>query len=221
MPSGRESGTVVGSEPSGLPVAMIVLALDCSAGACSAAVASGDRLCASHWRAMERGHAEVLVPMIQRAAADAAVRFPEIDEIRVTRGPGSFTGIRIALSAAQGLALATGAEIVAVDSFEALRPAVPPGRRLLGVMDAGRGNFHVRDLRGISAPFVASAERLLTLAPFDAVGDGAARIAGLAPGSVRVCAPALPDAARLLLRPLVGGPPVPLYLTRPHIGPAP
>lgn len=221
MPSGRESGTVAGSEPLGPPVAMIVLALDCSAGACSAAVASGDRLCASHWRAMGRGHAEALVPMVERAAADAAVRFPEIGEIRVTRGPGSFTGIRIALSAAQGLALATGAAIVAVDSFEALRPAVPPDRRVLGVMDAGRGNFHVRDLQGTSPPFTASAERLLALAPFDAVGDGAARIAGLAPGSVRACAPGLPDAARLLLRPLTGGPPVPLYLTRPHLGPAP
>ena len=200
---------------------MIVLALDCSAGACSAAVASGNRLCASHWRAMRRGHDEALIPMIERVASDAAVRFSEINEIRVTRGPGSFTGIRIALSAAQGLALATGAEVVAADSFEALRPAVLPGRRVLGVMDTGRDDFHVRDLRSVCPPFTASAERLLALAPFDAVGDGAARIAGLAPGSVRVCAPALPDAARLLLRPLAGGPPVPLYLTRPHLGPAP
>ena len=200
---------------------MVELALDCAANACSVAVARGGKLVASHWRAMARGHAEAAPVMVERAMADAGADFPEISRITVTRGPGSFTGIRIALAAARGLALATGAGIAAVPTFEALRPPEPPEGRLLAVLDTRRGSLYAADLSGAAEPFVTTAEALIAEAPFAAVGDAAAALAALAPGAVQALAPALPDAARLLDRPFPPGPVSPLYLTPPHTGPAP
>ena len=198
---------------------MVEIALDCAANACSVAVARNGKLVASHWRPMARGHAEAALVMVERAMVDARADFPEISRITVTRGPGSFTGIRIALAAARGLALATGADIAAVPTFEALRPERPPKGRLFAVLDTKRGSLYAADLSGAAEPFVTTAEALVAEAPFSAVGDAAAVLAALAPGEVRALAPALPDAARLLGRSFRSGPASPLYLTRPHTGP--
>ena len=169
---------------------------------------------------MERGHAEAVLVMVECAMADAEADFAEISRIIVTRGPGSFTGIRIALAAARGLALATGAGITAVPTFEALRPESPPEGRLLAVLDTKRGSLYAADLSATGDPFVTTAEELVAQAPFAVVGDAAAALATLAPGVVQPLAPALPDAVRLLGRTLASGPASPLYLTRPHTGPA-
>ena len=199
---------------------MVELALDCAANACSVAVARGGKLLASHWRRMERGHAEAAPVMLERAMADAGAAFPEISRIIVTRGPGSFTGIRIALAAARGLALVTGAGIAAVPTFEGLRPAEPPEGRLFAVLDTKRGSLYAADLSGAAEPFVTTAEALLARAPFAVTGDAAAELAALAPGAVWALEPVLPDAARLLGRHFPPGPASPLYLTRPHTEPA-
>ncbi len=198
---------------------MVEIALDCAANACSVAIARNGKLVASHWRAMARGHAEAAPVMVERAMADAGAAFPELSRVVVTRGPGSFTGIRIALAAARGLALATGAAIAAVPTFEALRPTEPPEGRLFAVLDTRRGGLYAADLSGAADPFVTTAEALAAQAPFSVVGDAAAVLAALVPGAVRVLGPALPDAARLLGRNFPPGPASPLYLTRPHTGP--
>ena len=199
---------------------MVELALDCAANACSVAVARGGKPVASHWRPMARGHAEAAPVMVERAMADAGATFPELARIVVTRGPGSFTGIRIALAAARGLALVTGADIAAVPTFEALRPAKPPEGRLFAILDTKRGSLYAAELSGSGEPFVTTADALAAEAPFAVVGDAAAGLAALAPGAIRALAPALPDAARLLGRTLEAGPASPLYLTPPHTGPA-
>ena len=198
---------------------MVEIALDCAANACSVAIARNGKLVASHWRAMARGHAEAAPVMVERAMADAGAAFPELSRVVVTRGPGSFTGIRIALAAARGLALATGAAIAAVPTFEALRPTEPPEGRLFAVLDTRRGGLYAADLSGAADPFVTTAEALAAQAPFSVVGDAATVLAALVPGAVRVLGPALPDAARLLGRHFPPGPASPLYLTRPHTGP--
>ncbi len=200
---------------------MIELALDCAAGACSVAVAREGRLLASHWRAMARGHAEAVMGMAARAMADAGQEFGALSRILVTRGPGSFTGIRIALAAAQGLALATGAELAAVSTFEALRPATAPAGRLFAVLDTKRGALYAAELSAGAAPFLTAPEALAAEAPFAVVGDAAAALAALAPGAIRALRPALPDAARLLGRRFPAAPATPLYLSRPAIGAAP
>ncbi|MYE03163.1 MAG: tRNA (adenosine(37)-N6)-threonylcarbamoyltransferase complex dimerization subunit type 1 TsaB, partial [Alphaproteobacteria bacterium] len=148
---------------------MIELALDCAANACSVAVARNGKLVVGHWRPMARGHAEAAPVIVERAMADAGAPFSRLSRIIVTRGPGSFTGIRIALAAARGLALVTGADIAAVPTFEALRPAAPPEGRLFAVLDTKRGSFYAAELSGSAEPFLTTAEALAAEAPFAVV----------------------------------------------------
>ena len=99
---------------------MNILALDTSMGACSAAVLRADGAASSlHARqeAMARGHAEALMPMVAEVLAEAWIAARDLDLIAATEGPGSFTGVRIAIAAARGLALATGAKLYGTDSL--------------------------------------------------------------------------------------------------------
>ena len=99
---------------------MNILALDTSMGVCGAAVllAGGDAertvLCEE---SMARGHAEALMPMVAEAMAGAGIGFAELDLIAATLGPGSFTGVRIAIAAAHGFALVTSAKLWGTDSL--------------------------------------------------------------------------------------------------------
>ncbi|HWK45387.1 MAG TPA: tRNA (adenosine(37)-N6)-threonylcarbamoyltransferase complex dimerization subunit type 1 TsaB [Stellaceae bacterium] len=125
-----------------------ILAFDCSGSACSAAVMIDGRVAAERFQAMQRGQAEVLMPQIEAVMAQAQTGFDELDLIATTVGPGSFTGLRIGLSAARGLALATGRPIVALDAFEAVASGVAADRRgdlpLVVVLDSRRGPAFVQ-----------------------------------------------------------------------------
>ena len=96
---------------------MNILALDTSIGVCGAAVllASGDAHRTLCEESMARGHAEALMPMVAEAVAGAGIGFAEIDVIAATLGPGSFTGVRIAIAAARGFALVTQAKLWGTD----------------------------------------------------------------------------------------------------------
>ena len=89
---------------------MRVLALDTALDACAAAVldTEGRDLLASETQPMSRGHAEALMPMVARVMDAARLEFSDIDRIAVTVGPGSFTGVRVGIAAARGIALAAG-----------------------------------------------------------------------------------------------------------------
>jgi tRNA threonylcarbamoyladenosine biosynthesis protein TsaB len=100
----------------------MLLVLDTCFNACSAALHDG-RLLASRSQIMERGHAEALGPMIEGIFADAGVKPEALTRIVVTRGPGTFTGLRIGLSYAKGMALALNIPLVGIDSLTAT--AVP------------------------------------------------------------------------------------------------
>ena len=84
---------------------MRVLAIDTALEACSAAVLDLDRggIVASETLPMVRGHAEALMPLIARVMDLAEAEFADLDRISVTTGPGSFTGLRVGISAARGL----------------------------------------------------------------------------------------------------------------------
>ena len=97
---------------------MHILALDTSMGACSAAVLmreGASRRLLLREALMTRGHAEALMPMVADVMAESGLDFAELDRIAATVGPGSFTGVRIAIAAARALALVTRAKLFGTD----------------------------------------------------------------------------------------------------------
>ena len=120
---------------------MRVLAIDTALAACSAAVldTAYGGIVASESLPMQRGHAEALLPLLQRVMQQAGFGFADIDRIAVTTGPGSFTGLRVGIAAARGIALA------------AKKPAVG-----------------LSTLSAYAAPHIASDERFPVVAAIDA-----------------------------------------------------
>src|SRR5579872_2478679 len=100
---------------------MRILAIDTALAACSAAVLDTEQavISAHESLAMTRGHAEALMPLVARVLDRAKCDFSEIDRIAVTTGPGSFTGLRVGISAARGLALAAGKPAVGLSTLAA------------------------------------------------------------------------------------------------------
>lgn len=98
----------------------MILAFDTSAAHCAAALLSGGQVIAERVEAMSRGQAERLVPLLEEVLAEGGADWSELTALGVGVGPGNFTGIRIGVSAARGLALGLGVPAVGVDAFEAL-----------------------------------------------------------------------------------------------------
>jgi len=220
-----------------VPAVERILAIDASAGACSAALWRRDAVVASRYAAMERGHAEALMPMIVATVADAAESLRSLDAVAVTVGPGAFTGIRIGLATARGIGLAAGIPVVGITTFAAVAAAlapVPPDSAVIVLIDSKRGDVFAQrfssDLEPIGPPTVlppVAAAQFLPAGPVLLTGDGidlvrphlaAARPdaeythEGRGPDAVHVA----PLAARLIA---AGGglPPVPLYLREPDV----
>jgi len=97
-----------------------VLAFDTSAAHCAAALLSGGRIVARH-EALAKGQAERLMPMLDDLLRAEGLGWSDLDAIGVGTGPGNFTGIRISVAAARGLALALGRPALGVTLFEVLR----------------------------------------------------------------------------------------------------
>ena len=99
---------------------MLTLALDTCLAACSAALDRDGQTVGWISEPMARGHQERLAPMVRDLMADCGVAFGDLDRIGVTVGPGSFTGLRVGLAFAKGLALALNRPCVGVGALEAL-----------------------------------------------------------------------------------------------------
>ena len=104
---------------------MNILALDTIAAACSVAVRSNGKTVCSRRQEMNRGHAEVLIPMIRDVMLSASFGFEDLNLIAATVGPGSFTGLRIGLATARCLSVATKVPVTGVTSFQAVAAALP------------------------------------------------------------------------------------------------
>jgi len=100
---------------------MLILAIDTALDACAAAVLDTDaaKIIAQESQPMKRGHAEALMPLIARVMKASGVAFTSLDRIAVTTGPGSFTGLRVGLSAARGIALAAEKPVVGLTTLTA------------------------------------------------------------------------------------------------------
>jgi tRNA threonylcarbamoyladenosine biosynthesis protein TsaB len=113
---------------------MRVLALDAALAQCAAAMLIDDTVVSRRQLAGGRGHAAVLPPMAEAVLAEAGCAASDLDGVAVTIGPGSFTGLRAAISLAHGIALAAGRPVVGVTVAEAMASALPPtGDRALWV----------------------------------------------------------------------------------------
>jgi tRNA threonylcarbamoyladenosine biosynthesis protein TsaB len=172
---------------------MNILALDTSMGACGAAVLlahGGARRIILREGRMARGHAEALMPMVAEAMKEAGVDFAKLDLIAATLGPGSFTGVRIAIAAARGLALVTGAKLWGTDSLTVMaRSALASGaianRKPFAVAVDARGEslyFGLYDGDGarLEGPLLIGAEAAALMLPDDLailVGNGAEHLA--------------------------------------------
>jgi tRNA threonylcarbamoyladenosine biosynthesis protein TsaB len=128
----------------------ILLGIDTAGSRCSAAVARGGAVLASETRLLRHGHGEVLLPMLQRVMAEAKFSPGDLDVVAVAIGPGGFTGIRVGLAAAQGIALATRARLIGVTGFAAVAHRLrrdPPSRAagpLLVALDSRRDDLYVK-----------------------------------------------------------------------------
>ncbi len=184
---------------------MIILAFDTALAACSVALydVTGDRMLAARHEPMTRGHAEALPGMIEAVMTEGGLTMAALDRIAVTRGPGTFTGVRIGIATARGLALATCRPICAMTTLAALALAVPTPRHAptASVIDARRGELYLQifdvDGTAVDAARLVSIETALREIPSGTilVGTGAAILLASGCKGVPAVATTLPDAA--------------------------
>lgn len=211
---------------------MIVLGIDTGGGACSVALTRDGQPLRISSVPMRHGHAEHLVPAIERLLAECGLTPSALGLIGVTVGPGAFTGLRVGLAAAGGLALATSAPIVGVSSFDAVaamcRRLKPKERRAI-IIDSRRAEPFVQlfDANGTLGQagwhaVPAIIDRLLGADVTLLAGDGAPAIASALGGksiTVEAVGPIDPlVVCRLALERADQGtadPPAPAYLRPP------
>jgi tRNA threonylcarbamoyladenosine biosynthesis protein TsaB len=161
---------------------MLILAIDTALDACAAAVLDTSAgILAQESQAMKRGHAEALMPLIARVMKASGVAFTALDRIAVTTGPGSFTGLRVGLSAARGIALAAGKPVVGVTTLTAFAaPIISESAEphpVVAAIDARRDHVYFQMVGGdgssLIKPQVAPIAEALTAARY-----GAAHLVG-------------------------------------------
>jgi len=218
---------------------MRILAIDTALPACSACVLDSDAAepISSETLPMARGHAEALLPLLERVVAHAEGGFAVLDRVAVTVGPGSFTGIRVGLSAARAIAMARRIPVAGVSTLAALAaPVILDGEAAIVVaaIDALHGSVYVTGYgsggRTILSPRhspVRDAVRALGAGPLRITGSGAPMLA-IEPWSMGLkaevvgerIAPDIAYVARLgLAADPASAPARPLYLKAPDAKP--
>lgn len=168
---------------------MLVLAIDTALDLCAAAVldTATQAAMAQETLDMKRGHAEALMPLIARVMAASGIDYAALDRIAVTTGPGSFTGLRVGISAARGIGLAAGKPTVGVTTLSAYAAplvAEAEGQPIITAIDARHDHVYFQVVSGNGAalmrPAVAPIEDTFSAARFGAlrmVGNAAALLA--------------------------------------------
>ncbi len=123
----------------------LILAFDTSAAHCVAGLLLGDRVLAQKAEVMAVGQADRLLPMLEELLAEGGVSWVDVDAIGVGIGPGNFTGIRISVAAARGLALALDIPAIGVTVLEAL--AFGSTGEVLVTLDGRLGRLYTQSFR--------------------------------------------------------------------------
>jgi tRNA threonylcarbamoyladenosine biosynthesis protein TsaB len=174
-----------------------LLAIDTALEACAVAVLDTERKGALICRSlpMMRGHSEALMPLIATVMSASEMEFADLDRVAVTVGPGSFTGVRVGVAAARGIALAADRPAVGVTTLAAL--AAPyfdadESRSLLAVIDARHDHVYMQLFgpggRTVVLPRLASlrdAVRAAMTSPGRIVGNAAKLIEAAWPDNER------------------------------------
>ncbi|MCC5962792.1 MAG: tRNA (adenosine(37)-N6)-threonylcarbamoyltransferase complex dimerization subunit type 1 TsaB [Rhodobacteraceae bacterium] len=205
-----------------MPSDPLILAFDTSAAHCAAALLRGDDVLAQRQEAMAKGQAERLMPLLEEVLAEGAADWRDLDALAVGVGPGNFTGVRIAVSAARGLALGLGCPAIGVAVFDARACGLP--RPVCVVEEARRGQVYLQGFGAHPvAPVLQDAATLDLPRDLPLVGSAADAISArtgqpvraacypLAAGIARVARTRLGDAAYTR--------PAPLYLRGPDAAP--
>jgi len=203
---------------------MLCLGLDTALGACSAALTGADRPIVRRFEEMSTGHAERLAPMVDDLMRESGTAFASLTRLAVTTGPGTFTGQRIGLAFARGLALALKIPCIGVTTLEAMAAAARadhPGAPVLVATDARRGEAYAQlfaaDGTAEGAPALLTLKAAAALAAPGTTLAGSAAAMLDAPGAT-LSAIRQPDAAFVAMLALTRpdtGPPHPLYLRAP------
>ena len=225
--------------------AAILLAIETTGSACSAAVTQGGVVLAAQRRGLRHGHAEALLPIVERVMTQAGLLPAQLDAVAVAVGPGGFTGIRAGLAAAHGIALAVGARLVGVSSFAAVAASLSGAgggdrRRLLVALDSRRADLYVQlfaldGLIPLAVPQALLPDRLADYVascagdmPLLIAGDACEAAAGALGGHAAIAGNSAPDALGVAAAALrqwqsgamagaTAGPVRPLYLRPPDV----
>ncbi len=191
---------------------MTLLVLDTAQGLCTVALGRDGRVIASRSEPMTRGHQERLPVLVEAVLAETGISVSALQVVAATRGPGSFTGLRVGLAFAQGLAAATGARPIGLSSLDALAVqahlAAPESPSpIAAVMDARRGQVYLALWQAGEGDHDSATNRTLIHGPVpmgldDAaalvatgtlpalcIGSGAALVGELGPGTTVVEGP--------------------------------
>ena len=202
---------------------MRTLVIETSTAACSVALLEAGAVIARAHDVVGRGHAERLIPMVADLPDGGRA-----DRILVDCGPGSFTGVRVGIAAARGLALGWGAEIAGFSSLTLIAAAGFADRLtddIAVVMEGGHGEVFMQAFAADLSPHTEMVSlkpdaALAALAGRRAVGNGVRWLAALS--DALDLTDALPDAASAILLPdaLVALPPRPIYGRAPDAKPS-
>ncbi len=206
---------------------MLILGINTVSDACEAALVRDGVVIAELSEPMQQGHDARLAPVVEKLMRDSATLFADLDRIAIIVGPGSFTGVRVGVAFARGLALSLDKPAVGVTSLEAL-DALPREGRVLALLPAKRrppertwwGQIIDRG-RGVGEPFEAGAAELQSrAADMDALCGGLGDVPDL--GLNRVAATPTAKAAALFVARLPDGDlprPRPVYVREPDATP--
>lgn len=190
-----------------------IILIETATARCSTALVAGDRVVSRRWSEEPRAHASMTAPFVQEMLAEQGMTVRDCDAVCVSKGPGSYTGLRVGVSTAKGLCFGAGIPLIAVSTLEVLaRQAletgvVPEGcRHIIPMIDARRMEVYTAvcgpdgQLRSEISPVVIvpesfAAER--SAGPVLFIGDGAEKcretLAGPNAHFIQTC----PDAAAL------------------------
>ena len=186
---------------------MKILALEAATDACSVALLDDGRLL-EHYELAPRQHAQRLLPLVQQTLAEAGLTLAQLDALAFGRGPGAFTGVRIATSVAQGLALASDRPLLPVSTLAALaRVALDRGAECaLAALDARMQEVYwalyraagVDGVQALTAEQVSAPQSVITpTGHWAAIGSGFASYAAQLPNPQQVWAQQHPSAGAI------------------------